>query len=67
MISSILIQYKYFSNRFIRSIDGTLTNTTTPAQIGPGCNGNEGATTHFPELEPYNQTQFSVTPKITPF
>ena len=29
-------------NSSIWSIDGTLTNTTTPGQSGPGINGNEG-------------------------
>ena len=37
-----LIEYKYFSNRFIWSIVGTRTGTTNPDQSGPVSKGNEG-------------------------
>ena len=36
----------------------TQTNTTTPGQSGPGCNGNEGILPIEPEMEAPYQMQF---------
>ena len=44
MKSSIPI--KYISNRFIRSIVGTLTSTTTPGLSEPESNGNQEVNLH---------------------
>ena len=41
VVSSIPIYYKKFSNRFICSVDGTLTDTTALGQSGPENNDNE--------------------------
>ena len=41
MPSSIPIEYELFLNKSIQPIDGTLTDTSTPDQNGPGNNGNE--------------------------
>ena len=50
--------------KFIQPINGTLTGTTTFGQRGPGSNDNERVTTHFSELEPHHQMQFSVVPSM---
>ena len=44
-------------NKSIWPIDGTLTDTTTPDQSGPGRNGNKGVfhTPKDPGLEPHHQ------------
>ena len=48
MISSISIEFKWFSKRSIRLIDGTRKGTTTPGQSRLGSNGNKGIS-HIPE------------------
>ena len=37
----------------------------TPDQSGPRNNGNEGVLHRTPELEPFNQMQFSIIPRTT--
>ena len=48
------IHYKWFSNRSILHIDGTLTGTATLGQSGPVNNGNERCTPHYSELQNWN-------------
>ena len=43
MASSILIEYEYFSDKSIRTIDGTLPINTPLGQIGFESNGNKTA------------------------
>ena len=41
MVSSIPVEYKWFTNRFTWSIDGGLKGTTNQGQSGLCNNGNE--------------------------
>ena len=61
-LHTVLSNKNNFLNRSIRSIDGTLTDPTTPDLSGPESNENEGVFHRSPELEPH-QMQFSVIPK----
>ena len=42
MLSSIPFEYKQFSNRSIRLIEGTVISNTTSGHRQPGSNDNEG-------------------------
>ena len=48
MASSIHMGYKWFLNRLIWLIDGTLTGTTPVGWNGPKGNGNKGVV-HIPQ------------------
>ena len=56
IISSILVEYKLFSNRSIWAIDGTLTASNTPGQSGPKSNKQWKDTSHSPELQNWSLT-----------
>ena len=43
MVSGISIEYMWFMNRSIGSIDGFITSTTISVQSGTGSNGNDEA------------------------
>ena len=66
MVLLILIEYEYFSNKFISPIDGALISITTTDQSGPRSNSNERYST-LPislKLELHHQIQLDVIPKI---
>ena len=64
-VSSIPIQYNWFSKRSIGPIDGSQTGSTILNQSWPERNINEGIfyTHRAPKLVPHYQMQFSVIPR----
>ena len=68
MVSSIPIQYKWFSNKSIWSIEETLTGTTTPS--GSGSNSNKGVSSPPPQSQNWcftTELQFNAISKTPSF